>query len=260
MRLKYISQSMLLLLMVRPVLCQGTTVAIQTPSVAKAVDANGTVQTSPSPQTTAPYSLSLSVNEVGIHFHASDVHNLPVLDLKPDEVDVFDDDSGPGQVVSMRHLEDRPIHASFIIDTSGSVGSQVARSRAEAQEAVQKLLMHVADEGTAVEFGRSRRVIQGWTNQKSILLDNMSHIGGGPRDPIDGTSIFDALFSTCFYEFGKTSSTGAANAVLLFTDGEDTASSVLYNRPSIGVAKVTPPFTLLVLSRPQGPLLSGHQR
>jgi len=184
----------------------------------------GTAQKPSAPESVAPYSLSVSVNEVGIIFHASDSHNLPVLDLKPEEIDVFDNDSGPGQIISRNHLRDRPIHAGFIIDTSGSVALQVSRSRAEAQEAVQKLLLQASDEGAAVALGRSRHVVQSWTNQKKKLVDNIGRIGAGLHDPIDGTSVFDTLFSTCFYEFGKGARTAAANVILLFSDGEDTAS------------------------------------
>ena len=188
--------------------------------------ADAVAQKPSSPETAPPYSLSVSVNEVGITFHASDTHDLPVLDLKPEEIDVFDNDNGPGRVISLHHLQDRPLHAAFLIDTSGSVAAQASRSRAEAQEAVQALLLHASDQGAVVAFGRSRRVVQGWTNQKSSLLDKINRMGIAPHDPIDGTSVFDTLFSTCFYEFGKSSGAASANLILLFSDGVDTASSV----------------------------------
>jgi len=186
----------------------------------------GSAQKPPSPEKVAPYSLTVSVNEVGITFHASDSHNLPIIDLKPEEMDVFDNGDGPGQIISMERLSDRPIHAGFIVDTSGSVAAHASHSRAEAQEAVQKLLSQAPDEGIVVAFGRSRRVVQSWTNQKTNLVNSIGRIGAGPHDPIDGTSIFDALFSTCSYEFGKATNPTAANVILLFSDGEDTASYI----------------------------------
>lgn len=173
-----------------------------------------------------PYSLSVTVNEVGITFHAADANNLPVLDLKPQEVDVFDNEKGPGQIISMQQLRDRNIHTALVIDTSGSVAANVSHSRAEAQEAVQKLLVQADDRGTAVAFGRSRRVVQSWTHQKSSLANSIAEIGVGSRDPIDGTSVYDTLLSTCLYEFGKSAGPIAVNVILLFSDGEDTASHV----------------------------------
>jgi hypothetical protein len=153
------------------------------------VHPEGAAQTPPvsSPQGTVPYTLSVSVNEVEITFHAADGHNLPVFDLRPDEVDVFDNDHGPGQIISMRQLNGRSIHAGFIVDTSGSVAMQMARTRAEAQEAVEKLVMATTDEGTAIAFGRSRRVVQNWTNQKNSLVRSIGEIGATAYDPIDGT-------------------------------------------------------------------------
>jgi len=183
-------------------------------------------QKSPSPEKVAPYSLTVSVNEVGITFHASDSHNVPVIDLKPEEIDVFDNGDGPGQIISLRRLSNRPIHAGFIVDTSGSVAAHASHSRAEAQKAVEMLLSQAPDEGIVVAFARSRRVVQSWTNQKRNLLNSVGRIGVGPHDPIDGTSIFDALFSTCSYEFGKATNPNAANVILLFSDGEDTASYI----------------------------------
>jgi Ca-activated chloride channel homolog len=186
----------------------------------------GAAQTPPvsSPQGTVPYTLSVSVNEVEITFHAADGHNLPVFDLRPDEVDVFDNDHGPGQIISMRELNGRPIHAGFIIDTSGSVATQLARTRREAQEAVAKLVMATTDEGTAISFGRFRRVVQNWTNQKNSLVRSIGQIGATAYDPIDGTSVYDTLLSTCLYEFGRDAGATAANVILLFSDGADTAS------------------------------------
>lgn len=52
------------------------------------------------------------------------------------------------------------------------------------------------------------------------------------QDPVDGTSLFDTLFNTCFYEFGKQASLASTNVILLFSDGEDTASSLVI-RPAI---------------------------
>ena len=171
----------------------------------------------------APYSLSVSVNEVEITFHAADAHNWAVLDLEPDEVDVLDNDTGPGQIVSMQRLQDRPVHAGFVIDTSGSVSAEIARNRAEAQEAVQRLLVEAA-QGTAVRFGRARRVVQPWTNQRNDIVRSIGQIGRMGYDPLDGTSVYDTLFSTCVSGFGDSATTPAAKVILLFSDGEDTAS------------------------------------
>ena len=186
----------------------------------------GSAQQLSSPEKGTPYSLTVSVNEVGITFHASDSGNMPDVDLKPEEIDVFDNGDGPGQIISMRRLSNRPIHAGFIVDTSGSVSAHASQNRAEAEKAAEMLLSQAPDEGIVVAFARSRRVVQSWTNQRANLVNSFRGIGAGPHDPIDGTSIFDVLFSTCSYEFGKATNPNAANVILLFSDGVDTASHI----------------------------------
>lgn len=176
-----------------------------------------------SAQDAAPYSLRVSVNEVRITFHASDAHDRPVLDLKPEEVDVFENEKGPGQIVSMTLLQQRPVHAAFLIDTSGSVASQVSRSQSEALESVQKVLTQPSDEGSAVMFGRSGRLVQSWTRTKTELLSSIGQVVGS-HGPIDGTAVYDTLFSTCHYQFKESDSPTIANVIFLFSDGNDNAS------------------------------------
>lgn len=186
---------------------------------------NGSAQTPVVvPQEIPPYSLSVSVNVVEVTFHAADAHNLPVLDLRPGEVEVFDNGSGPGQIISLRQLIERPIHAAFVIDTSGSVAMQIARSRAEAQQAAQKLMVTATDEGTAVAFGRSRHVVQDWTNQSNSVVKSIGEMGRRAYDPLDGTSVYDTMLSSCQFEFGKKADVTVGNVILLFSDGVDTAS------------------------------------
>jgi VWFA-related protein len=177
------------------------------------------------PPTTSPgYSMKVTVNEVAINFHATDAQGLPVLDLKPSEVDIFDNQHGPGQIVSMQLLRNRSIRAALILDTSGSVSSQITRYNAEAQQAVQTLLVQTADQGIAVAFDRSRRVVQSWTNQKENLLKSIADIGPNTHNRIDGSSVYDTLFNTCFFDFGEGASPATANVIVLFSDGIDTAS------------------------------------
>jgi VWFA-related protein len=170
------------------------------------------------------YSMNVTVNEVAITFHAVDAHGLPVLDLKSSELDIFDNEHGPGQIVSMQLLRNRSLRAALILDTSGSVLSQISRSNAEAQEAVQTLLVQATDEGSALAFDRSRRVVQGWTNQSGNLLKSIADIGPNVHSRVDGSSVYDTLFNTCFFDFGKSAGPTTSNVILLFSDGVDTAS------------------------------------
>ncbi len=68
------------------------------------------------------------IGELGIVSTAAafDSHNLPIIDLRPEEINVFDNGDGPGQIISMERLSDRPIHAGFIVDISGSVAGHAS--------------------------------------------------------------------------------------------------------------------------------------
>lgn len=181
-------------------------------------------QSAPDSSRGASYHLSVSVDEVSLIFHATDAHGLPVNNLEPGEVDVFDNEQGPGRVIALQQLENLSIHAGFVVDTSGSVAGHLAHSRAIAVEAAQQLLGQQADSGFAVGFGSWRQVVQPWINSKEALVRAISRIGPSAPSVFGGTSLFDTLFSTCAYEFGKSRQETGRNLILLFSDGEDTAS------------------------------------
>ena len=78
----------------------------------------------------APYSLSVSVDEVSLNFHAADVHGLPVNDLKLDELNLLDNGTPPRRIVAFGSLREFPIRAGFLMDTSVSMEGYLARNRA----------------------------------------------------------------------------------------------------------------------------------
>jgi VWFA-related protein len=164
------------------------------------------------------------VDEVSILFRAADVHGLTVSDLKPQELDLFDDEEGPRHILSLQPLADRPVFAGFLMDVSGSVTNYVWESRALAAQVAQKLMVRTGDSGLVISFGRSRQVILPWNDQQKSVLAAISQIGPGRNVAKEGTGVFDALFDTCHYEFGGQRTTGSQHVILLFSDGEDTAS------------------------------------
>ena len=89
-------------------LCTGTRVAdAQTQAAAR--------------QSAAQYSLSVSVDEVSLSFHAADAHGLPVNDLKLGELSLLDNGKPPEKILAFGPLRDFPIRAGILMDTSVSV-------------------------------------------------------------------------------------------------------------------------------------------
>jgi VWFA-related protein len=167
------------------------------------------------------------VDEVRILFHAEDSHGLPVTDLKPEELELFDEEKGPGHILAIRPLATQPLSLGFLIDVSESMASYAVRNRLLASLLAQKLLTRPDDSAVVISFGKVRQVIQPWSNQKEIVLAAFEQVIGSVRNvATESTAIYDALFSTCRYEFGEQGTASKLHVLLLFSDGEDMVSHV----------------------------------
>jgi Ca-activated chloride channel homolog len=180
-------------------------------------------QTAVGPQVNKPYKIEVSVDEISVIFHASGASGQSVGDLNASELDLFDNERGPGTIVALHKLKERPLRVGFIIDTSSSVSADIVKNRAIAIAAAQILMQKEADFDLAIGFRRSKETVQSWSNDLNAVMAGIRRIGSTAGSSIDGTSLFDSLFSTCFYEFGMHGDDNQ-NIVLLFSDGVDTAS------------------------------------
>jgi VWFA-related protein len=174
----------------------------------------------------AAYTLSVGVNEVKITFHALDAHSRAVTDLKPSEIDVFEDGQGPGPIISLRHIEDRPLRMAVLLDISGSVGPHRARNRTLAAQAIQTLITHPQDAGAVIDFELARAVRQDWTNEPSSIEQAIDATSNDLHRWPGGTALYETLLTTCAEQFRDGAATGAGNVILLFSDGEDNVSHV----------------------------------
>ena len=170
------------------------------------------------------YHIQITVNEVSLLFRATDAQGQTVSDLQPQELDLFDNEKGPGDIVALRPMTDSPLSVGFLFDVSGSMANDIAQSRALAAQLAPKLVARPGDSGLVISFGRSRQVILPWNTQQKSVMMAIGQIVPDRDVAREGTGIFDALFNTCHYEFGDQKPTGGQRVILLFSDGEDTAS------------------------------------
>ena len=181
----------------------------------------------------APYSLSVSVDEVSLNFHAADVHGLPVNDLKLDELRLLDNGKPPGKILAFGSLREFPIRAGILMDTSVSVAEYLARNRAIASEYVQRLLRQQTDEAFVMDFDFESRIAQPWTSDRTALVAGMRRVAPDGVSRLGGTAIIDSIYRACLNQFGRLSyagtAAGSANFILLFSDGEDNASHAYLN-------------------------------
>ena len=175
-------------------------------------------------QSAAAYSLSVSVNEVSLSFHAADVHGLPVNDVKLDELSLLDNGKPPRRIVAFGSLRDFPIRAGFLMDTSESMEGYLPRNRAIAIEYAQRLLRQQTDQAFVMDFNTQSGVTQPWASNTALLTAGLRSFVANERSHSGGTAIFDAVYRACLNQFGRLDRTGTANFILLFSDGEDNAS------------------------------------
>jgi Ca-activated chloride channel homolog len=194
------------------------------------------------------YKVQVSIDEVRLTFHAVDSSGKPVNDLKPSDLDLFDNESGPGRIVALQRLQERPLSIAFLVDTSGSVSRGVRRSRAYAVEAAQTLMQSKGDYGLAIGFARTRDIVQPWSHDLNTVTAGIRRIGATAGASLDGTSLFDSLFSTCFYEF-RAQQDVAQNVLFLFSDGIDTSSHATLEQ-AVGACQQTHTSIFIFTSTP----------
>src|SRR6202041_408731 len=129
-------------------------------------------QNNPS-QSSAPYRLSVSVDEVILTFHAADTHGLPVNDLKLTDLTLLDNGTPPAKLLDFQLQQNFPIRAGILIDTSGSMSSHLYRDQAIATQYAQQLLRQQTDQAFVTNFDRTSHLIQPWTSNPTALTTSI---------------------------------------------------------------------------------------
>jgi len=171
-----------------------------------------------------PYRFRLSVDEINLTFHAADAQGLPLNDLKLSELELLDNGRPPRRILDFHVLEDSPIRAGILMDTSESMAKNLPTDRAIALKYAQSLLRQQSDQAFVMAFGYISAVTQIWTGDSGALSSGVRSVIEGRQNPLGGTALFDAVFQACHSEFGAIDRTASGNFILLFSDGEDNAS------------------------------------
>jgi VWFA-related protein len=172
-----------------------------------------------------PYGLSVSVDEVDLTFHAADVHGLPVNDLKLEELSLLDNGHAPAKILAFERLQDLPIRAGILLDTSASMDEHRGGDRAIAIQYAQRLLRQPTDRAFVMGFGYLAEVPQPWTSSPAALTAGIRSVATVGQRGMGGTAIFTAIYQACLNQFGRIDHAAASgNFILLFSDGEDNAS------------------------------------
>jgi VWFA-related protein len=145
----------------------------------------------------------------GTYAAGIDVSRFHVLDEgAPRDIAVFDD----GNV---------PIDLVLLLDTSSSMNARLSTMRSAATRIVQALRPN--DRATLLSFGVRTTILQPFTSDVGVLTKALARLS------CDGaTSLYDALY-VALHEFGSAATEIRRRAVLVLSDGDDTASLITFD-------------------------------
>lgn len=160
------------------------------------------------------------VQEAQIRFIATDGSGKPVLGLRPEDVQIFDDQVRVPELKSFMLSQYMPLKVGVLVDLSDSISSQQKRETLIAADLLAEIFDTRRDEAFVVGFSNKVRMLQPETTDISLvrkaLLSNPGRQGL--------TALFDAIVQTCRDEFAASDASGRQRILLLFSDGSDTLS------------------------------------
>jgi len=141
-----------------------------------------------------------------------------VTDLTKDDLRVVEE--GRAQTIQDFYTEDRPIAMAILLDASGSMREQMREVHAAAGKFVDTL--RDEDKALVIAFDDKVWLIQDLTADRKALKQSIES-----TEAIGATALHDALHAA--YRKLRTVQ-GARKAIVLLSDGDDTASNVPYKR------------------------------
>jgi Ca-activated chloride channel family protein len=170
------------------------------------------------------YRLDVAVDEVSVTIHAADAHGLPILDLKLDELKLLDNGRPAEKILSFEKLQDLPVRAGILVDTSVSMQEDRPGNLAIWTSYASRILQNPSDQAFIMDFDFLSKIAQPWTSDSALLTSGVRKVHTDAGSRIGGTAIFDAIYRACQNQFGKLELNASGNFILLFSDGEDNAS------------------------------------
>ena len=163
--------------------------------------------------------LTVDVGLVNVVATVLDDRGRYIADLIPEDFILYED----GEVQFIDHFaqsDDLPVSVGVLLDTSGSMERKIDT----ATEAVERFLrqIHQDDEIFLITFNDRARLIQDFTDDRGRLANALRRVRVG-----GGTALYDALaLGIDHIRDGKHDK----KAILLISDGEDTASTTSFER------------------------------
>jgi Ca-activated chloride channel family protein len=154
-----------------------------------------------------------STQIVSLFATVTDAQNRLVPDLAKDDFAVFDNDKP--QELLVFQSETQPITVVVMLDTSGSMTGSIKLLKAAAEQFVTRLLPD--DKAAVGAFNDKIELSANFSNDRDSLITEIRDLDFG-----NGTRLYDALNES----LDQLRGIDGRRVVLVFTDGDDTASRV----------------------------------
>ncbi|MBI3949626.1 MAG: VWA domain-containing protein [Acidobacteria bacterium] len=142
-----------------------------------------------------------------------DSQNRYIPDLKKEDFIVYE--NGVEQQVTLFAHAEEPFHVALVLDTSGSTEAELPRIQQAALSFVQQL--HPNDRVMIVSFDDDVRVENEFTSDREVLAQAIRRLHSGAS-----THLYDAVYTVVEQRMSQVK---GRKAMILFTDGVDTASN-----------------------------------
>lgn len=197
---------------------------------------------------TRPLRFGTGVEMVKLSVSVTDPHNSYVAGLEQGDFAVFED--GVPQELSLFARKDLPLSLVFMIDASSSMEAK----RASAQEAALRLarILRPEDVAEVVAFNERVAVLQPFTSDPAAIEAAIRR-----TDANGMTALHTSLYITLKEQQQQQQARSGElrrRAIVLFTDGEDTASSVTDDQVlELAQKSDVTIYTILLQARPDRP-------
>jgi Ca-activated chloride channel family protein len=154
---------------------------------------------------------------VSVFATVTDAQKRLVPSLTQEDFEILDNDK-PQPIVFFQN-EVQPITVVVMLDTSGSMTASIALLRAAAEQFLIRLLP--ADKGRVGAFNDKIQFSSRFTSDRDELVSDVKELDYG-----NGTKLWDAVAAS----LDELKGIEGRRVILVFTDGDDTASSVSFGK------------------------------
>jgi Ca-activated chloride channel homolog len=173
--------------------------------------------------------IKVDVNLVNVTFTARDTRGALIENLTKDDVEVFED-AVPQKIEFFAKSTDLPLTLALLMDVSGSQ-ERVEREHQKDLEVFLDEVLGPNDRAFMVCFENYLRLVSDYTNSPKLLLSSFHDVDNnkrhfpelGPKELRElGTAFYDSIYYSVSEKLAKAQ---GRRAILIFSDGEDNASS-----------------------------------